>query len=91
LAHTKSAKKSIRIIEEKRIINKSRRSSVRTLVLKAEKLIISKEQEPAETAVKQATTALDKAAQKKLIHSNNASRHKSRLMKKYNTAFSSKD
>ena len=89
MAHTKAAKKSIRVNEEKRIINRARRSSLRTLVIKAEKLISSKEQEPAEAAVKQATVALDKAAQKKLIHANNAARHKSRLMKKYNSAFSS--
>jgi small subunit ribosomal protein S20 len=45
--------------------------------------------EPAKGAVQQATVALDKAAHKGVIHPNNAARHKSRLIKKYNAAFSS--
>jgi small subunit ribosomal protein S20 len=90
LAHTKAAKKSIRIMSERRSRNRSVNSALKTSIGKAEKLIDDKELEPAREAVKQATTALDKAAQKGIIHSNNAARHKSRLMKKFNTAFSSK-
>jgi small subunit ribosomal protein S20 len=87
LAHTKSAKKSIRIIEERRVRNRSTSSAVKTYITKAEKLILNKDLEPAREAVNQATIALDKAAQKGVIHSNNAARHKSRLMKKFNAAF----
>jgi small subunit ribosomal protein S20 len=90
LAHTKSAIKSIRIIEEKRSHNRSINSAVKTHIGKAEKLILSRDLEPAQEAVKKATTALDKAAQKGLIHSNSAARRKSRLMKRFNAAFSSK-
>ena len=89
MAHTKSAKKSIRIMSERRSRNRSINSALKTSIGKAEKLIDDKELEPAREAVKQATTALDKAAQKGIIHSNNAARHKSRLMKRLNTAFSS--
>jgi len=89
LAHTKSAKKSIRIIAEKRRRNRSIDSAVKTSIIKAEELILEKELEPAREAVKQATIALDRAAQKGIIHSNNAARRKSRLMKKFNAAFSS--
>jgi small subunit ribosomal protein S20 len=89
LAHTKAAKKSIRIMSERRSRNRSINSALKTSIGKAEKLIDDKELEPAREAVKQATTAMDKAAQKGIIHSNNAARHKSRLMKKLNTAFSS--
>ena len=89
LAHTKSAKKSIRIIGERRRRNRSINSAVKTSIIKAEELILDKELEPAREAVKQATIALDRAAQKGIIHSNNAARRKSRLMKRFNAAFSS--
>jgi small subunit ribosomal protein S20 len=89
LAHTKSAKKSIRVIGERRSRNRSVSSAVKTSIIKAEELILDKELEPAREAVKQATIALDRAAQKGIIHSNNAARRKSRLMKKFNAAFSS--
>jgi small subunit ribosomal protein S20 len=89
LAHTKSAKKSIRTIGERRRRNRSISSAVKTSIIKAEELILDKELEPAREAVKQATIALDRAAQKGIIHSNNAARRKSRLMKKFNAAFSS--
>jgi len=88
LAHTKSAKKSIRIISERRGRNRSITSAVKTAVIKAEELILDKELEPAREAVKEATIALDRAAQKGVIHSNNAARRKSRLVKKFNAAFS---
>ena len=89
MAHTKSAKKSIRIIGERRRRNRSINSAVKTSIIKAEELILDKELEPAREAVKQATIALDRAAQKGIIHSNNAARRKSRLTKKFNAAFSS--
>ena len=89
LAHIKSAKKSIRIIGERRRRNRSINSAVKTSIIKAEELILDKELEPAREAVKQATIALDRAAQKGIIHSNNAARRKSRLTKKFNAAFSS--
>ncbi len=88
MAHTKSAKKSIRIISERRGRNRSISSAVKTAVIKAEELILDKELEPASEAVKEATIALDRAAQKGVIHSNNAARRKSRLVKKFNAAFS---
>lgn len=89
MAHTKSAIKSIRVIREKRSRNRSVNSDLKTTIAKAEKLILSKELEPAKEAVQQATVALDKAVKKGIIHSNNAARRKSSLMKKFNQAFSS--
>jgi small subunit ribosomal protein S20 len=43
-------------------------------------LIEENDLEAAEQAVRDATVALDKAAQKGVIHANNAARRKSRLM-----------
>ena len=87
LAHTKSAKKMIHVIGEQRIRNRSIKSAVKTYVDKAEELVSGKEPEPAKEAVQKASVAMDKAAQKGIIHPNNAARHKSRLMKKLNVAF----
>ncbi len=58
----------------------------KTNITKAEKLIFSGELESAREAVLVAISALDKAAEKGVIHPNNAARHKSRLMKKLNEA-----
>ena len=88
MAHTRSAKKMIHVQSEERRRNRAVRSSVKTYIDKAEGLISGKEPEPAKEAVQQATVALDKAAHKGVIHPNNAARHKSRLVKKYNSAFS---
>ena len=89
MAHTKSAKKMIHVQSEERRRNRAVKSSVKTYIDKAEDLISGKELEPAKVAVRQASVALDKAAQKGIIHPNNAARHKSRLIKKFNAAFSS--
>jgi len=59
---------------------------VKTSIIKAERLIFSGELEAAQSAVIAAIGSLDKAAEKGIIHSNNAARRKSRLMKKLNEA-----
>ncbi len=83
---TKSAKKQLRVDERRRLRNKSIRSLVKTSIIKAERLIFSGELEAAQSAVIAAIGSLDKAAEKGIIHSNNAARRKSRLMKKLNEA-----
>ena len=91
MPHTKSAKKALRVSQRRRDQNKPVRSQVKTYVKKAEQSISSNELESAKQAVKRAMTALDKAAQKGVIHPNNAARRKSRLMKKLNTAASAEN
>ncbi len=76
----------MRVAERKRIRNKSIRSLCKTNITKAEKLIFSGELEAARQAVAAAISSLDKAAEKGVIHPNNAARRKSRLMKKLNEA-----
>jgi small subunit ribosomal protein S20 len=80
------AQKSVRVAERKRLRNKSVRSLCKTTITKAEKLIFSGELEAARQAVVAAISALDKAAEKGVIHPNNAARRKSRLLKKLNEA-----
>ena len=89
MPQTKSAKKQVRVSKRRLGRNKSIRSLCKTNVTKAEKLIYSGEIESAEAAVIDAISSLDKAAEKGIIHHNNAARRKSRLMKKLKEAQSS--
>ena len=66
--------------------NKPIRSLCKTNITKAERLIFSGELESAQRTVIAAISSLDKAAEKGIIHPNNAARRKSRLMKKLNEA-----
>lgn len=79
-----SARKARRVSFRKQNYNKPIRSMARTSVNKARDLIFKGDAELAEAAVVQAVRSLDKAAQKGVIHPNNAARRKSRLMKKLN-------
>jgi len=86
LPGSKSAQKQVRVGERRRLRNKSIRSLAKTNITKAERLIFSSELELAREAVVAAMSSLDKAAEKGIIHPNNAARRKSRLMKKLNEA-----
>jgi small subunit ribosomal protein S20 len=88
LTHSRSAEKRVRQAEESRLRNRSIRGATRTQIRKALPLIAANRLDEAQGAVRQAVSALDKAAEKGVIHPNNAARHKSRLMLKYNSAVS---
>jgi small subunit ribosomal protein S20 len=79
-----SAKKTARTAERKRLRNKSLKSATKTHLTRAEKLIAANELEPAQQAVVDTISALDRDAKKGVIHPNTAARRKSRLMKKFN-------
>jgi small subunit ribosomal protein S20 len=72
------SEKSARASERKREQNQPLKTSARSLVTKADQLISQGAPEAAD-AVKKASVALDKAAQKGALHPNNASRRKGRL------------
>jgi len=86
LTHSRSAEKRVRQAEQRRLRNRSVRGATRTQIRKAQPLIAGGRLEEAEGAVRQAISALDKAAEKGVIHPNNAARRKSRLTLKYNAA-----
>ena len=86
MARSKSSQKQMRVSEKRRLRNKSIRSLCKTNITKAEKLIFLGERDSAQSAVVAAIGSLDKAAEKGVIHPNNAARRKSRLMKKLNQA-----
>jgi small subunit ribosomal protein S20 len=85
LPQAKTAAKSARSSVRKAERNKSIRSETKTRVTAAEKSIATKKGE-AGADVTAAISSLDRAAKKKVIHPNTASRKKSRLMKKLNKA-----
>jgi small subunit ribosomal protein S20 len=85
LAHSRSALKRWRQSIERRDRNRSTKSHTRTLFSKA-LLLIASDPTTAEPAVRAAISALDVAAQKRVIHPNAAARSKSRLLKRFNLA-----
>jgi len=60
------------------------RSATRTQVRKARVALDQSDPQAAQTAIRDAVVALDKAAQKGIIHRNAAARSKSRLMQQLN-------
>ncbi len=88
MPNTKSAEKELRKAEKRRLRNMYYRSRARTFVKKVRKLLAEGKLEEAKEALRLAISALDKAAQKGVIHKNNAARRKSRLMKLFNSYLS---
>jgi small subunit ribosomal protein S20 len=82
LANIKSAIKRNKQNEKRRLRNRIYRGRARSFVKKARKAIEEKDLENARAAALQAISALDKAAEKGILHKNNAARRKSRLMKR---------
>lgn len=78
--------KSARVSVRRRTRNAPFRSRAKTEIKKARTLIAANDLDAAENAVRNAFAALDKAAQKGVLHANNASRRKSRIMKQLHKA-----
>lgn len=79
----KRARQNIRRMERNRVMRVTARSSVKN----AREAIEGGDSAAAKEAVLNAEIALDRAASKGVIHKNNASRRKGRLMLAYNKAF----
>lgn len=80
MANTRSARKRIRANERKHVRNRAVKSSVRTTVTKARHALLSPaEGADAGPALRAAFSALDRAAEKGILHANNARRRTSRL------------
>ena len=82
MANIKSAIKRNRQNKKRRLRNRIYRGNARTSVRKAKVAIDVGEVDAAREATMQAVSVLDKAAQKGILHKNNAARRKSRLMKR---------
>lgn len=84
MANTRSAIKRARQNPKRRLRNRYFTSRARTYVKKAFETFESEDAESAKEATLVAIRALDKAAEKGILHKNNAARRKSRLMKHLN-------
>lgn len=85
-ARTPSALKRVRQSLRRRAVNRRSRSEAKTLVQNASEIALGRSDGNGPEAVTAAISALDKAAQKGIIHPNNAARRKQRLMAKVNAA-----
>jgi len=79
MANTKSAKKATRQIARRTVVNKARRTRVRSAVRKIEEAIASGDRAAAVAAMAEAEPALIRAAKHGIVHRNAARRKVSRL------------
>lgn len=79
MANTKSAKKATRQIARRTVINRARRSRLRSAVRKVEEAIAAGDRSRALAAMAEAEPVIIRAAQKNIVHRNAARRKVSRL------------
>lgn len=79
MANTSSAKKMVRKLERRTMVNKSRRSRVRTYLRRVEEAIATGDAGSAQSAYREAQAELQRAVSKGIVHKNTASRTLSRL------------
>ena len=86
MANNKSAKKRIQIAERNRLINKSYKSTVRTLTKKTLENCEKYKKNPNEenkilltTSLNKAFSLIDKAVKKNILHKNNGANKKSKI------------
>ena len=86
MANNNSAKKRIQIAERNRLINKSYKSTVRTLTKKTLENCIKYKKDPSEvnenlvkTSLNRAFSLIDKAVKKNVLHKNNGANKKSKI------------
>jgi len=86
VANNKSAKKRIQIAERNRLINKSYKSTVRTLTKKTLENCAKYKKDPNEenknlvnTSLNKAFSLIDRAVKKNVLHKNNGANRKSKI------------
>jgi small subunit ribosomal protein S20 len=79
MANSRSARKRIRSSERKHVRNRAVKSAVRTKVIKARHALLEEGSATGEAELHAAIKALDRAAEKGILHRNNVRRRKSRL------------
>lgn len=90
MANIKSMKKDLRRNAKARVTNQSVKSALKTYIKKVRTTSSAGQTEPVKAAVTSAQKMLDKAAQRGIIHKNQAARRKSRAMKAANKALAAK-
>jgi len=84
MANTSSAKKAVRKIAVRTLVNKSRRSRVRSFIRKFDDAVLAGDAAVAAAAFKMAEPEIARAVTKGVLHKNAASRKISRLAQKLN-------
>lgn len=82
MANTKSAEKAARKTQRRNVINRARKSRVRTYVKKVEDAIASGDKKAAQAAFKEAQPVLQAGVNKGTVHKNTIARKISRLSKR---------
>jgi small subunit ribosomal protein S20 len=82
MANTSSARKATRVIARRTAINKSRRTRLRSSLVKVEEAIAAGDRNKALEAIRDAEPIIMRSAQKGVIHKHTASRKISRLTKR---------
>lgn len=86
MANKQAAQKYLRASQRRRMRNKPVRTRARTAVRDAMLAIDANDWGDADQLVQDAVAALDRAAQRGVVHANNAARRKSRLLRHYHHA-----
>ena len=88
MANNKSAKKRIQVAERNRLINKSYKSTVRTITKKTLENCSKYKKDPSpvnenliKTSLNKAFSLIDKAVKKNVLHKNNGANKKSKINK----------
>ena len=79
MANLKSSKKDVKRAAVKTAVNKSVRTSLKTYVKRVRQAVEAGDKDQIQSALTLAYKNLDKAAQRGIIHKNQASRRKSRI------------
>ena len=97
MANNKSAKKRIQITERNRLINKSYKSTVKTLTKKTLENCEKFKKEPnkdnenlVKTSLNKAFSLIDKAVKKNVLHKNNGANKKSKINNLVKTTLTAK-
>ncbi len=86
MAHSLSAKKRVRQNAKRRVVNRARKSMVKTQIKHFEAALSEGNLEKANTEYRQLVRRLDKVAATSTMHKNTAARLKSRMARRLNKA-----
>ncbi len=85
MPNSQSAKKRMRQTISRTVQNKTKRSSMRTVVRKVEEAIEAGDKASAQAILPTAHSAIDRCAKANILHANTAANHKRKLTRRVNS------
>ncbi len=79
MPNIKSAKKRVKVIEKKTLINQAHKTALKTAIKKFETAVAEGDKENAKVLFNDAAKKLDRGVSQGILHKNNAARKKSQL------------